>query len=58
MTEKNIDSTVQNDIHREIIEIIKSVNFGSVNVIIHNQKIVQIDTTEKRRYDLQNLRTS
>lgn len=36
---------------REIIRAIRGVSFGSVEVIIHNSRVVQIERKEKVRLD-------
>ena len=34
-----------------ILTMIKDINFGSVEVTIHNSRIVQVEKSEKRRFD-------
>lgn len=34
---------------REIIRAVRSVNFGSVEIVIHDSRIVQIERKEKLR---------
>ena len=36
---------------REIVRAIESVSYGSVEVVIHNSRIVQIERKEKLRFD-------
>lgn len=36
---------------REILRSIKSVNYGSVEIVIQNSRIVQIERKEKFRFD-------
>jgi hypothetical protein len=36
---------------REIIRAVKSVNYGSVEIVIQNARIVQIERKEKFRLD-------
>lgn len=36
---------------KEIIEAVKSVRYGSVDIIIHDSDIVQIEIKEKVRFD-------
>ena len=38
-------------IMKEIIEAVKSVRYGSVDIIIHDSDIVQIEIKEKVRFD-------
>ena len=40
-----------NDIEKYIINTIKGIQFGSVEITIHNSQIVQVEKTEKRRFD-------
>lgn len=39
------------DIERQILAAIKQVRFGSVEILIHNAQIVQIERKEKIRFD-------
>jgi hypothetical protein len=39
------------EIVREILRALQSVQYGSVEVIIHNSKVVQIERKEKFRFD-------
>lgn len=39
-----------NDAIVEISEILKKLHFGSIQLTIHNGKLVQLDVTEKRRF--------
>jgi hypothetical protein len=36
---------------REIVRAIHGVNYGSVEVVIHNSRVVQIERKEKIRFD-------
>lgn len=36
---------------REIIRAIKSVNYGAVEIVIQNSRVVQIERKEKFRFD-------
>ena len=36
---------------REIVRNVKSVNYGSVEIVIQNSRIVQIERKEKFRFD-------
>ena len=40
-----------NDVHKYILDTIKGIQFGSVEVTIHNAQIVQIEKSEKRRFE-------
>jgi hypothetical protein len=35
---------------REIVRAIQSVNYGSIEVVIHNSQVVQIERKEKFRF--------
>jgi hypothetical protein len=37
-------------VEQEILEAIKSIHYGSVEVIIHDSKVVQIERKEKVRF--------
>jgi hypothetical protein len=36
---------------QEVLQAMRRVRFGSIEVIVQDGKVVQIDTTEKRRLD-------
>lgn len=36
---------------REIVRSVKAVNYGSVEIVIQNSRIVQIERKEKFRFD-------
>jgi hypothetical protein len=36
----------------EIIQAVNAIKFGTVLVVINNAKIVQIESTNKKRFDL------
>ena len=35
----------------QILNSVRGIRFGSVQIVIHDGRIVQIDRTEKRRFD-------
>jgi hypothetical protein len=43
------DLSEDGDIVRQVIEAIRSVRFGQVQIIIQDSRVVQIDKTEKVR---------
>jgi len=45
---KNSVQTIQNE--KEILQAVHSIKYGSVLVIIQNSEIVQIETTNKKRF--------
>lgn len=46
--QKNI---VNDAIIKEIIDTLNNLKFGYVQITVHNSKVVQIDKTEKTRFD-------
>lgn len=46
--QKNI---VNDAIIKEIVEALNDLKYGQIQVTVHNSKIVQIDKTEKTRFD-------
>ena len=49
--EQNNKNIINDAIIKEIIETVDSLKYGEVKIIVHNSKIVQIDRTEKTRFD-------
>jgi len=45
------DTNVPPEIQREIVQAVAGIDFGSVEVIIHNGRVVQIEARRKRRFD-------
>lgn len=39
------------EISRQIAEMLQSIRFGSVEIVIHDNKVVQIERKEKLRFD-------
>ena len=39
------------DIEQHILEAIRAVKFGAVEVLIHDSRIVQVEKTEKTRFE-------
>jgi hypothetical protein len=39
------------NIIREILDSVKKIKYGSINIKIHDAKIVQVEVTEKSRFD-------
>ncbi len=39
------------DIQREILRAVAAVEYGSVEVVIHNARVVQIEVRTKKRFD-------
>ncbi|MEQ1544069.1 YezD family protein [Methyloglobulus sp.] len=40
-----------NDINEQIAQAVNGIRFGSVEIIIHDGKVVQIERKEKLRFD-------
>jgi hypothetical protein len=40
------------DIDRKILEAIRGIQYGSVEIIIHDSAVVQIERKEKVRFDI------
>jgi hypothetical protein len=52
MSLKQDQKNIVNDaIIKEIIETLNSLKYGYVQITVHNSKVVQIDKTEKTRFD-------
>lgn len=46
------DKNIVNDaIVKDISETIHTLKYGTVTIVVHNSKIVQIETTQKDRFD-------
>jgi len=50
MSEKTKTSEL-NDVEKYILSTIRNIQFGSVEVTIHDAHIVQVEKSEKRRFD-------
>jgi hypothetical protein len=48
--ERPLDPGPDGEILRQIVEAIRSVRFGQVQIIIQDCRVVQIDKTEKVRF--------
>ena len=38
----------------QIVGSLQSLRYGNVQITVHDGKIVQVDTTERKRFDLKN----
>ena len=43
-------------IEKTILQALKDLRFGSVEIIVHDSKVVQIERREKMRVELESLR--
>ena len=56
MRDENCKMTVQklrienSKAWKEIINLIREINYGEVVIVIHNSKVVQIEKREKKRF--------
>ena len=48
---QNRKNIVNDAIAKEIIEAISSLRYGHIQITVHDYRIVQIDKTEKNRFD-------
>ena len=46
---RNSDERSDSDIERQILAAVKSIKFGSVEVTVHEGRVVQIDRRERTR---------
>ncbi|SLM48996.1 protein of unknown function [Nitrospira japonica] len=45
------DHNVHRQVEQAIIHALKGIRFGSVEIIVHDSKVVQIERKEKTRFD-------
>jgi len=50
-TQSFSDKEQNSEIEQQILRAVKSIRYGSVEIIIHDSKVVQIDRKEKIRLD-------
>ena len=51
-TEKDIQKSIINDaIIKELSDAVHKIKYGDISITVHNSKIVQIEVSEKRRFD-------
>jgi hypothetical protein len=50
-TPKPDDVTSLNEVDAEVIRAIRNIRYGSVEVTIHDSRVVQIERKEKRRFE-------
>lgn len=44
-------SSLNPDLEREILDAVRGIRYGSVEVVVHDAKVVQVVRTEKVRID-------
>jgi hypothetical protein len=42
---------VENDAEKHILEAIRGIKYGAVEVLIHDSRVVQVERTEKQRFE-------
>lgn len=52
-TDKNIIITEKD---REILQAVRTIKYGTVLIVINNSEVVQIESTNKKRFDLLKLK--
>jgi hypothetical protein len=40
-----------NNVETHILEVIRAIKYGAVEVLIHDSRVVQVEKTEKTRFD-------
>ncbi len=51
ITAKDIDKKIPAEVAQEILRAVASIEYGSVEIVIHENKVVQIECREKIRVD-------
>jgi hypothetical protein len=51
MSNEHTKNIINDAIIKDISESIHKLKFGTVTIVVHNSKIVQIEVTEKNRFD-------
>jgi hypothetical protein len=41
-----------NEVEKHILDAISQIKFGALEVLIHDSKVVQVERTEKVRFDI------
>ncbi len=50
-TKKNNQTQLTPEIANQIVSVLQGIRFGSVEIVIHDGKVVQIERKEKIRFD-------
>ena len=50
-TNENNRETEKSEFVREIMEALENLSFGQVVITVHDSKVVQMDRTEKTRFE-------
>jgi len=46
-----MNQNLPNDVQQHIIEAIASIKYGAVEILIHDSRVVQVERSEKMRFD-------
>lgn len=46
-----VTNTISNEVEKQIIDAIQGIKYGAVEVLIHDSRVVQIERSEKTRFD-------
>lgn len=46
-----LDKKIPNEVEQHILDAISEVRYGAVEVLIHDSKVVQVEKSEKTRFD-------
>lgn len=52
------DTRILNEAEQHILDAISEIKFGAVEVLIHDSKVVQVQRSEKIRFDSKRLATN
>ncbi|HMU55715.1 MAG TPA: YezD family protein [Nitrospira sp.] len=50
------DHNVHQHVEQAILHALKGIRFGSVEIVVHDSKVVQIERKEKTRFDSDSFR--
>jgi hypothetical protein len=50
-TKQNSKKFLNDSIIKEISDAVESLEYGEVNIKVHNKKIIQLEIAEKKRFD-------
>ncbi|MDX2073215.1 MAG: YezD family protein [Alphaproteobacteria bacterium] len=46
-----MNDIISNDVEKHILDAIQGIKYGAVEVLIHDSRVVQIERSEKTRFD-------
>ncbi len=56
MTQQTNKNIVVTEKDREILQAVRTIKYGTVLIVINNSEVVQIESTNKKRFDLLKLK--